>query len=72
MPHEHWAVTVETQGEQIVSIEPRMLCGREISDDDRDAIRTAAYHRMGVAPMKEHLLRALQVRLGRRTQNTQA
>lgn len=42
--HEHWRVSVETSGEQIVAIEPEMLAGREISEADEDAIRTAAHH----------------------------
>ncbi|MDQ0132621.1 hypothetical protein J2T08_000522 [Neorhizobium galegae] len=42
--HRHWRVSVETSGEQIVAIEPEMLAGREISEADEDAIRTAAHH----------------------------
>lgn len=42
--HEHWRVSVETSGDQIVAIEPEMLAGREISEADEDAIRTAAHH----------------------------
>lgn len=42
--HTHWRVTVETSGEHIVSIEPQMLAGREPSEADEDAIRTAAHH----------------------------
>ncbi len=42
--HYHWRVSVETSGEHIVSIEPEMLTGREISEADEDAIRTAAHH----------------------------
>lgn len=42
--HPHWRVSVETSGETIVSIEPEMLAGREISEADEDAIRTAAHH----------------------------
>lgn len=42
--HEHWRVSVETSGEHIVSIEPEMLAGREISEADEGAIRTAAHH----------------------------
>jgi len=40
----HWRVSVETSGETIVSIEPEMLAGREISDEDEVLIRTAAHH----------------------------
>jgi hypothetical protein len=42
--HSHWRVSVETSGEQIVAIETEMLAGREISEADEDAIRTAAHH----------------------------
>lgn len=42
--HPHWRVSVETSGELIVAIEPEMLAGREISEADEDAIRTAAHH----------------------------
>lgn len=42
--HDHWRVSVETSGEQIVAIESDMLAGREISEADEDAIRTAAHH----------------------------
>lgn len=42
--HRHWRVVVETSGEHIVSIEPEMLAGREISEADEDVIRTAAHH----------------------------
>lgn len=42
--HPHWRVSVETSGKQIVAIEPEMLAGRELSEADEDAIRTAARH----------------------------
>lgn len=42
--HPHWRVSVETSGELIVAIEPEMLAGRELSEADEDAIRTAAHH----------------------------
>lgn len=42
--HPHWRVSVETSGETIVSIETEMLAGREISEADEDAIRTAAHN----------------------------
>lgn len=42
--HPHWRVCVETSGEQIVAIESEMLAGREISEADEHAIRTAAHH----------------------------
>lgn len=54
--------------------------GADLTDDDLRLIVEDFYvvrnwaalkMRMGVAPMKEHLLQALQVRLGRRSQNTQ-
>lgn len=42
--HEHWGVTVDTFGEQIVRIETEYLSGREISDVDESTIRRAAEH----------------------------
>lgn len=42
--HPHWAVTVEASGEEIVRLETECYGGREISDADEVAIRTAAYH----------------------------
>lgn len=42
--HPHWRVSVETSGELIVSIETEMLAGRDLSEADEDAIRTAAHH----------------------------
>lgn len=41
---DHWSVTVERNGEQIVTIETNCLAGREISTEDEEAIRTAAHH----------------------------
>lgn len=43
-PHKHWRVEVQTSGEQIVVIETEMLGGREISEEDEETIRQAAYH----------------------------
>lgn len=41
---DHWRVVVERNGEHVVSIEPEMLAGREISDEDEVIIRIAAEH----------------------------
>lgn len=41
---EHWSVTVERKGQQVVTIEQGCLSGREISKDDEQAIRSAAHH----------------------------
>jgi hypothetical protein len=41
---EHWAVTVERNGEKIVTIESNCLSGRELSAEDEQTIRTAALH----------------------------
>ena len=41
---DHWAVTVSRSGEEIVTIESNCLSGREISQEDENAIRTAALH----------------------------
>lgn len=41
---DHWAVTVSRNGEEIVTIESECLAGREISEADEEAIRTAAHH----------------------------
>jgi hypothetical protein len=42
--HKHWGVSVDTSGDLIVRIETECLAGREISEADEDAIRTAAHH----------------------------
>jgi len=39
-----WSVRVERKGELVVSMEPGGLCGRDLSKDDEEAIRTAAHH----------------------------
>ena len=39
---DYWSVTVSRGGEPIVTIEPEMLSGREISEQDEKAIREAA------------------------------
>jgi hypothetical protein len=40
----HWAVTVERDGEQVVTIESNCLSGRDISPEDEEAIRASAHH----------------------------
>jgi hypothetical protein len=44
MPKDHWAVTVERNGEQVVTIETNCLSGRDISEGDEIIIREAAHH----------------------------
>lgn len=39
-----WSVTVERDGEHVVTIDTACLSGREISQEDEWAIRTAAHH----------------------------
>jgi len=39
-----WAVTVERNGEQVVTIASNMLAGRDLSPEDEDTIRLAAQH----------------------------
>ena len=39
-----WSVTVERKGEKVLCIEPGHLSGRDLSQDDEEAIRTAARH----------------------------
>jgi hypothetical protein len=41
---QHWAVTVERNGERIVCIESHCLSGRDLSDEDARVIREAAEH----------------------------
>lgn len=41
---ESWAVTVERDGEQVVTIASNHLSGRDLSPDDEHAIETAALH----------------------------
>lgn len=40
----HWSVTVEHDGENIVTIESNCLCGRDLSAEDEETICTAAVH----------------------------
>lgn len=40
----HWSVTVSRSGEEIVTIEPNCLSGRDIAPEDGAAIRIAASH----------------------------
>jgi hypothetical protein len=42
--YDHWAVTVERNGEQIVTISADHLCGRDLSAEDEETIRIAARH----------------------------
>lgn len=44
MAEEHWSVTVERNGEKVVTIESNCLSGRDISGEDEATIRTAATH----------------------------
>lgn len=39
-----WAVTVERNGEQVVTLESNCLSGRDLSPDDEHVIETAARH----------------------------
>lgn len=39
-----WSVIVERKGERVLCIEPGCLSGRKLSQDDEEAIRTAARH----------------------------
>lgn len=39
---DHWSVTVSRNGEEIVTIEPRCLSGRDLSPEDEATVRTAA------------------------------
>jgi hypothetical protein len=41
---EHWAVTVQADGETVIAIESNCLSGRELSDADEAIIRNAAEH----------------------------
>lgn len=45
MAIEHWGVTVDRHGEEIVRIETSMLSGKQnLTAEDEEAIRTAAEH----------------------------
>lgn len=61
----HWSVTVSRHGEDIVTIETNMLAGREISHEDEEAIRAAAYSLLGFigegAPGEDGLDRVLRL-----------
>jgi len=41
---DHWSVTVERNGKNIVTIESNCLSGREISEEDERVIRRCACH----------------------------
>lgn len=41
---ESWAVTVERNGEQVVTLASNCLAGRDLSADDERVIRMAAQH----------------------------
>lgn len=41
---QHWSVTVERDGENVVKIESNCLSGREISKEDEKVIRDCAHH----------------------------
>lgn len=41
---QHWGVDVRVNGEHVLTIESNCLSGRELSDVDEEAIRTAAQH----------------------------
>ncbi len=40
----HWSVSVERDGEVIVTIESNSLSGRDLSPEDEETIRMAARH----------------------------
>lgn len=40
----NWSVTVERDGEEIVTIASNHLSGRDLSPEDEETIRTAAKH----------------------------
>ena len=42
--NEHWSVTIERNGDNIVTIGSNLLSGRDLNTDDECAIRTAAEH----------------------------
>ena len=51
-----WSVTVERDGEKIITIETNCLSGRDLVPGDEDAIRTAAQHLLsfvGTVPDRE-------------------
>jgi hypothetical protein len=41
---QHWSVTVERNGENVVTIESNCLSGREIGEEDEKVIRNCAHH----------------------------
>lgn len=41
---ESWSVSVELNGENVVTIEPNYLSGRSLVPAEKDAIRNAAYY----------------------------
>lgn len=47
MQHEHWAVTVQRNGETVVTIESNLISGRELQPGDEAVIEQAARHLLG-------------------------
>lgn len=48
-PKKHWRVEVSSGGESMVAIEPEMLAGRELDDEDLNIIRHCAEHLLAFA-----------------------
>ena len=44
MSKKYWSVSVSSSGEEILTIEPQMVAGRELTTDDEEIVRTAAHH----------------------------
>lgn len=40
----HWAVSVFSDGETVLTIESNCVCGRDLSDDDKQLVRDCAQH----------------------------
>lgn len=51
-----WAVTVERNGEQVVTLASNLLAGRDLSPEDERVIRLAAEHLLAFIGAKEKVL----------------
>jgi hypothetical protein len=57
-PRESWAVSVERNGENVVTIESNCLSGRDLSADDKRVIEVAARHLLSFLGVGSELIAA--------------
>jgi hypothetical protein len=52
MTENYWSVTVSLNGEEVVTIEPSMLSGKDIGDPELEAIRESAFNLLAFAGIR--------------------